>query len=98
MPEVTEQDVEYVAQLAQLDLSARRKTQLTQDLAKILGYIDKLNELDTRGVEPMLHVLDIVNVYREDELEASLDRDVALKNAPNSDGEYFLVPKILDQD
>ena len=96
MPELTLQDVEYVASLSQLTLDDEAKARMLEDMAKILGYIDKLNELDTEGVEPMMHVLDLANVYREDVVQPSLDHDLALKNAPNSDGAYFLVPRILE--
>ena len=67
-------------------------------VGQILAYVDQLNELDTDGVEPMMHVLDLSNVFRKDEVLPSIDRDVALANAPKTDGEYFLVPKILDND
>ena len=59
-------------------------------------YMDKLGELNTDDVEPMMHVEDITNIFREDTVTESLDREAALKNAPKTDGEYFLVPKILD--
>lgn len=90
------EDVEYVARLAQLRLDDDAKKRLVKDLSSILNYIDKLNELDTTDIEPMLHVLDVSNVYREDVVGESLSQEDALRNAPNSDGEYFLVPRILD--
>lgn len=96
MAELTLQDVEYVASLAQLNLDDAAKARMLEDMGKILGYIEKLNELDTEGVEPMMHVLDLANVYREDIVQPSLDHDLALKNAPNTDGSYFLVPRILE--
>lgn len=96
VPRITKQDVEYVAGLAQLELDEATKERLVEELGEILGYMDKLNELDTSDIEPMMHVLEITNVYREDEVEPSLDRDAALLNAPKNDGEYFLVPRILD--
>ncbi len=96
MPELTLQDVEYVASLAQLTLDDAGKARMLEEMGKILGYIEKLNELNTEGVEPMMHVLDLANVYREDVVQPSLDHDLALKNAPNSDGAYFLVPRILE--
>jgi len=98
MAELTLKDVEYVATLAQLTLDDAAKARMLEDMGKILGYIEKLNELNTDGVEPMMHVLDLANVYREDVVEPSLNHDLALKNAPNTDGEYFLVPRILDND
>lgn len=98
MPKLTEDDVEYVAALAQLTLDDAAKERMLHDMQSILGYIDKLNELETGDVEPMMHVLELANVYRDDEVRPSLNRDSALSNAPNTDGEYFLVPRILDVD
>jgi aspartyl-tRNA(Asn)/glutamyl-tRNA(Gln) amidotransferase subunit C len=96
MAELTLKDVKYVASLSQLTLDDDAKARMLEDMGKILGYIEKLNELDTDGVEPMMHVLDLTNVYRADTVQPSLDHDLALKNAPNTDGAYFLVPRILD--
>lgn len=96
MADIGIEDVEYVARLAQLRLDDDAKKRLVKDLSSILNYIDKLNELDTTDIEPMLHVLDVSNVYREDVVGESLSQEDALRNAPNSDGEYFLVPRILD--
>ena len=95
MSEITKTDVEYVAGLAQLELDDAAKARLAKELGDILTYIEKLNELDTEGVEPMMHAMPLTNVLREDKAEPSLPREEALKNAPNTDGEYFLVPKIL---
>ncbi len=96
MAKITLHDVEYVAGLAQLTLDEETKQRLVGELGDILAYMDKLNELDTSGVEPMMHVLEITNVYRDDVVQPSLERDAAFMNAPKTDGEYFLVPKILD--
>ena len=98
MAKITRADVEYVAGLAQLTLDDATVDRLTGELGQILEYVDQLNELDTDGIEPMMHVLDLTNVLREDEVKPSLDRDVALSSAPKTDGEYYLVPKILDVD
>jgi len=98
MAKITKEDVEYVAGLARLSLDDAAKDRLVGEMGAILSYMDKLNELDTAGIEPMMHVLDITNVYREDVVGESLDRETALMNAPKSDGEYFLVPRILDQE
>ena len=96
MAKITKQDVEYVAGLAQLSLDEEAKAGFVGDLDEILSYMDKLNELDTSDTEPMMHALEMTNVLREDVVGESLDRDTALKNAPKSDGEYFVVPRILD--
>ncbi|MBI4557056.1 MAG: Asp-tRNA(Asn)/Glu-tRNA(Gln) amidotransferase subunit GatC [Candidatus Hydrogenedentes bacterium] len=96
MTKITKADVEYVAALAQLSLDEVTKERLVGELSDILSYMDKLNELDTRDIEPMMHVLPMTNVYRDDVVGPSLDRETALMNAPKTDGEYFLVPRILD--
>ena len=96
MAKITLEDVESVASLAQLSLDDEAKQRLLREMGDLLAYVDKLNELDTDDVEPMMHVLDISNVYREDVVTGSLDHEAALKNAPKTDGSYFLVPRILD--
>ena len=96
MAKITLEDVEYVASLAQLSLDDEAKQRLLKEMGDVLAYVDKLNELDTDGIEPMMHVLDISNVFREDVVTGSLDREAALRNAPKTDGAYFLVPRILD--
>lgn len=96
MARITLNDVEYVAGLAHLRFSEAEKEKLARELEAILSYVDQLNELDTSGVEPMMHVLDLANVYRADEVGPSLDRETALMNAPKTDGEFFLAPRILD--
>ena len=96
MAKITKEDVEYVAGLAQLTLDDAAKERLVDELGQILEYMEKLDELDTSGVEPTMHVVEMTNVFRDDEVRPSLPRDAALENAPKHDGEYFLVPKILD--
>jgi aspartyl-tRNA(Asn)/glutamyl-tRNA(Gln) amidotransferase subunit C len=96
MSQITIKDVEYVANLAYLSLDGPTKQRLVGELSNILTYVEKLNELDTANVEPMMHVLEISNVLRDDVVTESLDRALALKNAPATDGEYVLVPRILD--
>jgi aspartyl-tRNA(Asn)/glutamyl-tRNA(Gln) amidotransferase subunit C len=96
MAKITQADVEYVAGLAQLTLDDATKERLVGEMGDILAYMDKLNELSTEGIEPMMHAMEMTNIYREDVVEPSLQRDQALANAPDNDGEYFLVPKILD--
>jgi aspartyl-tRNA(Asn)/glutamyl-tRNA(Gln) amidotransferase subunit C len=96
MANITKANVEYIAGLAQLTVDDATKERLVQELGDILAYMEKLNELDTSNVEPMMHALKITNVFREDEVRPSLDRETALMNAPKTDGEYFLVPRILD--
>jgi aspartyl-tRNA(Asn)/glutamyl-tRNA(Gln) amidotransferase subunit C len=96
MGKITREDVDYVAGLARLTLDDAARDRLVNELGDVLSYMDKLNELDTSDVEPMMHALEVSNVYREDAVQPSLPREDALANAPKTDGEYFLVPKILD--
>jgi aspartyl-tRNA(Asn)/glutamyl-tRNA(Gln) amidotransferase subunit C len=95
MSKITKEDVEYVAALAQLSPDETTKERLVKEMGEILAYMDKLNELDTSDIEPTMHALAMTNVFREDAVRASLGREEALMNAPKSDGEYFLVPRIL---
>lgn len=93
---ITKQEVEHVAKLARLELSDQEKVKLTDQLSNILSYVEKLNELDTRGVEPTSHVLDISNVMREDVPASSLPQEKALSNAPEKAAGHYKVPKIIE--
>jgi aspartyl-tRNA(Asn)/glutamyl-tRNA(Gln) amidotransferase subunit C len=110
---VTEKDVAYVADLANLELSSEERVGMVRDLNSILDYIERLNELDTSKVEPMAQVADRYGVeqskqgseefayaYRDDVLEGlrkSLSHEVALENAPDADGTFFRVPKVIER-
>jgi aspartyl-tRNA(Asn)/glutamyl-tRNA(Gln) amidotransferase subunit C len=93
---ITKQEVEHVAKLARLELSEQEKEKLTDQLSNILTYVEKLNELDTRGVDPTSHVLDINNVMRDDVAHVSLTQDLALANAPEKAAGHYKVPKIIE--
>jgi len=88
--------VDYVAGLARLNLNEEQRIKMLDDLDKILGYVDKLNELDTSGIEPTAHILPIFNVFREDVSGPSFEREEILKNAPISEDGCFKVPQIVD--
>jgi aspartyl-tRNA(Asn)/glutamyl-tRNA(Gln) amidotransferase subunit C len=92
---VTVKDVEYIAKLAKLKYSEEEKIKFTEQFNTILGYIDKLNELNTDNVEPLSHVIELGNVFREDEVKPSTPREDALKNAPSRSEEFFKVPKVV---
>mgnify|MGYP000170984198 CR=1 FL=1 len=85
-----------VAQLARLQLAPEEIDAFAEQLGAILDYVSRLDELDTRQVEPMVHAIEVANVFRDDVLVPSLPRPVALANAPKTDGKYFLVPAILE--
>lgn len=93
---LTRDEVLKVAELGRLNLSEAEVEQFTQQLGKILGYVDVLNEVDVSNVEPMAHVADVSNVFRDDVAGQSLPRGEALANAPKSDGKFFLVPQIIE--
>ena len=94
--ELTRDEVRRVAVLARLKLSESELESLTAQLGQILGHMELLDELDTEDVEPMVHAIELKNVFRADEERESLPRAEALSNAPKTDGRYFLVPQILD--
>ena len=93
---ITRQEVEHVATLARLRFDEVEMERFTDQLNAILAYIDKLNELDTSGVEPTYHVLELVNVFREDQIEPSLPKELALANAPERADSFFKVPRIVE--
>jgi aspartyl-tRNA(Asn)/glutamyl-tRNA(Gln) amidotransferase subunit C len=93
---ITKKEVEHVARLARLELSEDEKETMTRQLDSILGYMDKLNELDTSHVEPTSHVIPMVNVMREDEVRPSLSPEDALANAPDREDAFFRVPRIIE--
>jgi aspartyl-tRNA(Asn)/glutamyl-tRNA(Gln) amidotransferase subunit C len=90
------EQVRKVAKLARLSLTEAEIEEFTGQLGSILGYVEKMNELDTSQVEPLAHCLPISNVLRADEVRPSLGTELTLSNAPDSDGPFFKVPKILD--
>jgi aspartyl-tRNA(Asn)/glutamyl-tRNA(Gln) amidotransferase subunit C len=105
---VTEKDVSYVAELAHLELTGEERLRMLKDLNSILDYIDRLNQLDTSGVEPMAQVASrygqrtasgdaFAHAMREDELLPCLPREDAMRNAPASDGTFFKVPKVIER-
>jgi len=92
---ITRQEVEHVALLARLNLSETEIEQFTGQLDAILMYMDKLNELDTKDVEPTSHVIEVGNVVREDQVGDSIPVEDALANAPDKEDDFFKVPRII---
>ncbi len=93
---VTENQVEYIANLARLQLSNEEKPRLVKDMNAILSYIDQLNELDTTHVDPLSHVIPLPAGFREDKAKAPVPHAEVLKNAPDADSDYFRVPKVIE--
>lgn len=87
--------VEYVALLGRLDLTEAEKEKYTEQLNAILGYMEMLNKLDTTNIEPTAHVLPLYNVFRDDVVKPSMDRDKVIANAPAQVDGQFKVPKIV---
>jgi aspartyl-tRNA(Asn)/glutamyl-tRNA(Gln) amidotransferase subunit C len=92
---VNDEMIDKLANLARLEFGAKEKEEIKNDLEQMIVFIDKLNELDTTGVEPLLHMSENINVLREDEVSGTLNREDALKNAPMHDGQFFKVPKVI---
>lgn len=93
---VSIQDVEHVAKLARLDLTEEEKEMYAKQLSEIVAYVDQLNEVDTEQVAPTSHVLELVNVMREDESRPSPSIEQVLKNAPDEEDGHFRVPAVLE--
>jgi aspartyl-tRNA(Asn)/glutamyl-tRNA(Gln) amidotransferase subunit C len=96
MAKITKKEVEHIAMLARLELSEEEKGLFTNQLNAVLTYMEKLNELDTKDVEPTSHILTVQNVFKEDEVKGSLPRENALANAPDKTEEFYRVPKIIE--
>lgn len=87
--------VEKLANLSRLEFDETEKEEIKSDLEKMIGFIDKLNELDTTGVDPLLHMSDNVNVFRKDEVKNEINREEVFRNAPLHNEEFFKVPKVI---
>jgi aspartyl-tRNA(Asn)/glutamyl-tRNA(Gln) amidotransferase subunit C len=92
---VNDQLIDKLANLARLKFNSEEKEDIKSDLQKMIGFIDKLNELDTTGVEPLLHMSENMNVLREDEISGTISREEAFRNAPLHDEQFFKVPKVI---
>ncbi len=92
---LSHQEVERVSLLARLRLSDEELETMTAQLGQVVQYVAQLSELDTEDVTPMAHAIEVSNVFREDRLQPSLDRAEALANAPQHDGQFYLVPAVL---
>lgn len=93
---ITRKEVEYVAHLARLKLSPEEAESFTARLDQILNYFEKLKELDTANIEPTSHSIRMINAFRDDVVEPSLDVEEALANAPGREGNFFKVSKIIE--
>lgn len=94
---LNQEEVRHVAKLARLNISDDEVALFTEQLGSILEYVAQLDKVDTENIEPLAHALPIHNVLREDVVKPSLSNDEALANAPQRDGEFFAVPKVLGE-
>jgi aspartyl-tRNA(Asn)/glutamyl-tRNA(Gln) amidotransferase subunit C len=94
---ISRADIEKVALLARLQLNEDEIAKMTTELAQIVGYVDQLSEVNTDGIEPMAHAIEIKNVFRDDAIATSLPREEALANAPHHDDRGYLVPAVLGE-
>ncbi len=89
--------VDEVAHLARLEfIGDKEKDEMANDMSRMLAFVDKLNELDTKGVEPLIYMTDEYNVLREDVVKETISQKEALLNAPKKDSDYFKAPKVID--
>jgi aspartyl-tRNA(Asn)/glutamyl-tRNA(Gln) amidotransferase subunit C len=93
--EVNDQMVEKLAHLSRLQFNENEKAEIKSDLQRMIVFVEKLNELNLDGVEPLLHMSEEVNVLRDDEIKGTISRNEALKNAPLHDDQFFKVPKVI---
>ncbi|HTK18005.1 MAG TPA: Asp-tRNA(Asn)/Glu-tRNA(Gln) amidotransferase subunit GatC [Mucilaginibacter sp.] len=94
---IDKETVEKVAHLARLELAEDEKETMIADMNKILGFMDKLNEIDTSGIEPLVYMTNEINTVREDVIKQEVTHEEALLNAPKHDKDYFLVAKVIEK-
>jgi aspartyl-tRNA(Asn)/glutamyl-tRNA(Gln) amidotransferase subunit C len=95
--EVNEALLDHLAHLSKLSFEGSEKESIRQDLQRMIAFVDKLSELDTTGVEPLIFMSNEVNRLRNDDVEQSVSHEDALRNAPKKDSDYFRIPKVLDK-
>jgi len=93
--EVNDELVDKLAHLSRLKFEKAEKEEIKNDLQKMIAFVEKLNDLDTTGVKPLLHMTSEINILRNDEIKKSVSREEALKNAPLHDGKFFKTPQVI---
>lgn len=94
---ITKEKIDQLAHLSRLEFDEQSKQSIGKDLEKILDLCEKLNEVDTTGIEPLIYMTDTENNVREDKVEQAFSREQILSNAPKKDSDYFRVPKVIEQ-
>ncbi|MHB8259321.1 MAG: Asp-tRNA(Asn)/Glu-tRNA(Gln) amidotransferase subunit GatC [Bacteroidia bacterium] len=97
MNKIDHKTVDEVAHLARLEFDADAKDEMVKGMNNMLAFVEKLNELDTTGVEPLIYMTDETNVLREDVVKQTISQKEALLNAPKKDSDYFKAPKVIDK-
>lgn len=95
--EINDALLDHLANLSKLSFEGAQKEAIRQDLERMIAFVDKLSELDTTGVEPLIFMSNEVNRLRDDNTEQSVSHEEALRNAPKKDSDYFRIPKVLDK-
>lgn len=95
---VNEQLIRHLSHLARLQFDTKEEQEMIQDLNRILGFVEKLEEVNTDGIEPLIYMTDGTNILRDDEIIQSVSQNEALKNAAKKDSDYFRVPRFIDQE
>ncbi len=93
---IDQETLHKIAHLARLEFDEKDAGKMMQDMTSMVNFVEKLNEVDTTGVEPLTTMSHEINALREDEVKSHLDHDLALRNAPKKDEDYFRVPKVLE--
>lgn len=94
---ITEELIDHIAHLARLEFQGEDKVSIQKDMERMIEFVDKLSEIDTANVEPLIFISEEMNRLREDEPEVTVTHEEALMNAPKKDSDYFRIPKVLDK-
>lgn len=94
---ITEELIDHIAHLARLEFQGEDKVSIQKDMERMIEFVDKLSEIDTENVEPLIFMSEEINRLREDEPKITVTHEEALKNAPKKDSDYFRIPKVLDK-
>lgn len=97
MSSINQETIDKIAHLARLEFEHESKAEIAKDMNRMLEFVDKLNELNTDNVEPLIYISNEMNVMRADEVKHDISQKDALKNAPKKDSDYFKVPKVVDK-
>ncbi len=97
MSRINDETIDKIAHLARLEFENDAKVEIAKDMNRMLDFVDKLNELNTDNVEPLIYMSKEVNVLREDEVHQDISQKDALRNAPKKDSDYFKVPKVVEK-